>query len=160
MSQAETSVHDFEFTLEGADELTAEISDAIYEAGCDDASLSGCGPILSLSFHREAASYDEAEASARADVARTGLGLAVTRVARLTTYSFDVVLAGVTEVTDAMTDALFKAGCDDAGVGSCDGTVTLGFERLDESLGDAIGRAVKNVEWAGFAVARVDVGRL
>jgi hypothetical protein len=110
MSQAETSVHDFEFTLEGADELTAEISDAIYEAGCDDASLSGCGPILSLSFHREAASYDEAVASARADVARTGLGLAVTRVARLTTFSFDVVLSGVSGVTAGMADAFVRGG--------------------------------------------------
>jgi hypothetical protein len=157
MSQAETSVHDFEFTLEGADELTAEISDAIYEAGCDDASLSGCGPILSLSFHREAASYDEAEASARADVARTGLGLAVTRVARLTTFSFDVVLSGVSGVTAGMADAFVRGGCDDATPRTSGGAVALRFERLDESLGDAIGRAVKNVEWAGFAVARVDI---
>jgi hypothetical protein len=160
MSQVATRVFDFTLTFTGPDEFTVELADRLYEAGCDDATLGTSNGVHFGTFHREAASYDEAVASARADVARAGVGLAVTRVARLTTYSFDVVLAGVTEVTDAMTDALFKAGCDDAGVGSCDGTVTLGFERLDESLGDAIGRAVKNVEWAGFAVARVDVGRL
>ena len=158
MSQAGTSVHDFELTLEGANDLTSEIADAIYEAGCDDASLSGRGPTLALAFHREAASYDEAVASARADVARAGLGLAVIRVARLTTFSFDIVLAGVSEMTGDMANALGVGGCDDATPTTCGGAVALRFERLDESLGDAIGRAVGNVERAGFVMARVDVG--
>jgi hypothetical protein len=78
--------------------------------------------------------------------------------ATLKTHSFRLTLAGVTEITDAMTDALFEAGCDDAGVGSCDGAVSIEFDREADSLGDAIGSAVKAVERAGFAVARVDVG--
>ena len=78
--------------------------------------------------------------------------------ATLKTYSFRLTLAGVTEFTDAMTDALFEAGCDDAGVGSCDGTLSVDFDREADSLGDAIGSAVKDVVRAGFSVAKIDVG--
>jgi hypothetical protein len=73
------------------------------------------------------------------------------------THSFRVILAGVSEITDVMTDALFEAGCDDSGVGSCEGVVTVDFFREAGSLGDAIGSAVKDVERAGFAVARIEV---
>jgi hypothetical protein len=75
----------------------------------------------------------------------------------LKTHSFRLTLAGVTGITDAMSDALYGGGCDDAGVGSCDGVVTVDFDREADSLGDAIGSAVKDVEHAGFTVARVDV---
>jgi predicted RNase H-like HicB family nuclease len=56
------------------------------------------------------------------------------------TYSFDVILDAVTELTDDMADALFEAGCDDAGVGSCEGVVTVHFDREAESLGTRSGR--------------------
>ena len=52
----------------------------------------------------------------------------------LKTYSFTVVLDGVTENTGEMADAIYEAGCDDAGVGSCDGVVTIDFDREAESL--------------------------
>jgi hypothetical protein len=77
MSQVASKVHDFTLTLSGADELTAEVADALYEAGCDDASVHSHGATLFATFHREAPSFDEAVASARADVARAGLGLTV-----------------------------------------------------------------------------------
>jgi hypothetical protein len=73
------------------------------------------------------------------------------------TYSFTLILAGVTEITVEMADALFEAGCDDATPGSCEGIVSVDFDREADSLGDAIGSAVKNVERAGYAVARVEV---
>jgi hypothetical protein len=79
--------------------------------------------------------------------------------AALRTHSFRLTLAGVTEITTAMEDALFESGCDDAGLGRCDGVVSIDFDREADSLGDAIGSAVKDVERAGFAVARVDVGK-
>jgi hypothetical protein len=56
-----------------------------------------------------------------------------------------------------MADALFEAGCDDSSPWSSEGVVSVAFDREAESLGDAIGSAVKDVERAGFAVARVDV---
>ena len=65
--------------------------------------------------------------------------------------------AGVTGVTDALEDAVLAAGCDDALLWSRLGVTGLHFDREAESLGDAIGSAVKDVERAGFAVARVDV---
>ncbi len=73
------------------------------------------------------------------------------------TYTFFLVLSGATELTDAMVEALFEAGCDDSTVGSCEGVVTIDFYREAENLGDAIGSAVKDVERAGFAVARVEI---
>jgi hypothetical protein len=75
----------------------------------------------------------------------------------LRTYSFSVILAGPIEVTEQIANDLYEAGCDDAGVGSVDGVLTVDFEREAESLGDAIGTAVKDVERAGFVVARVEI---
>ena len=73
------------------------------------------------------------------------------------THSFTLILAGVTEITVDMADALFEAGCDDASPGSSEGIVSVDFDREADSLGDAIGSAVKNVARAGFKVARVDI---
>ena len=77
--------------------------------------------------------------------------------ATLKSYAFTVVLAGVDELSEAIAEALYGAGCDDAGVGSCEGVVTVDFDRESECLGDAIGSAVKDVAKAGFGVARVEV---
>ncbi len=73
------------------------------------------------------------------------------------TYSFTLTLAGVSELTPAMADAIFAAGCDDATPSSRGGVVTVGFDREAGSLGDAIGSAVKDVERAGYRVSRVEV---
>ena len=77
--------------------------------------------------------------------------------ATLKIYAFSVVLAGVEELSEKIADAVYEAGCDDAGVGSCEGVVTVDFDREAESLGDAIGSAVNALANAGFAVARVVV---
>ncbi len=77
--------------------------------------------------------------------------------ATLKTYAFSVVLAGVDELSKKIADAVFEAGCDDAGVGSCEGVVTVDFDREADSPGDAIGSAVNDLANAGFAVARVVV---
>jgi hypothetical protein len=74
-----------------------------------------------------------------------------------TTYSFTLILAGVSEITVDMADALFGAGCDDGSPGSCEGVVSVDFDREATSLGDAVGSAIRDVERAGFTVARVDV---
>jgi hypothetical protein len=74
-----------------------------------------------------------------------------------TTYSFALILAGVTEITLPMAEALFEAGCDDSTPGSSEGVVTIDFDREADSLGEAIGSAVRDVEKAGFNVARIEV---
>lgn len=73
------------------------------------------------------------------------------------TYSFTLTLSGVSEITVAMADALFEAGCDDSSPSSSGGIVTIDFDRESESLGDAVGSAIRDVERAGFKVARVEV---
>ncbi len=58
---------------------------------------------------------------------------------------------------DDLTGQALAAGLDDATLGSCGGVFTLDFDREAESLGDAIGSAVKDVERAGFTVAGITV---
>jgi hypothetical protein len=60
-------------------------------------------------------------------------------------YHFDLIVAGKSEFTDADVDALFESGCDDGTPGSCCGVASVTFTREAESLGDAIGSAVKQV---------------
>ena len=81
MATTSRKTYTFTLTLKGADELTVEIADALYEAGCDDAFLHSRGETLYLEFDREAASLENAVASAKADVERAGLGLSVSGVA-------------------------------------------------------------------------------
>ncbi len=97
--------------------------------------------------------------------------------ATVKTYRFTVTLAGVptpdpglddaawddrmARLLDDLTGRVLAAGLEDAGltgVGSCGEVFSLGFDREAESLGDAIGSAVKGIEQAGLTVARVDVG--
>jgi hypothetical protein len=89
------------------------------------------------------------------------------------TYLFTVTLAGVPMPPDDLTDSewsdrmavvldelcgrVLAAGCDDSTVHSEGATVYLDFHREAETLGDAIGSAVKALEAAGYGVARVDV---
>ncbi len=80
MSQVGSRVFDFTLTLEGPDEFTVEMADALYEAGCDDASFGTSNGVHYGTFHREAPSYDEAIAAARADIERAGVGFRVVRV--------------------------------------------------------------------------------
>ena len=73
-------------------------------------------------------------------------------------YDFTCTLEGPDEFTVELADRLYEAGCDDATFGTSNGVHFGTFHREAESLGDAIGSAVKDVERAGFTVARVDVG--
>ena len=60
----------FAFTLivEGADVQSAEVADALFEAGCDDALVGRSGGVQFLDFDREATSVGEAVLSALADI--------------------------------------------------------------------------------------------
>ena len=70
MSQVAAKVFEFTFMLSGVDELTVEVADALYEAGCGDASPCSRGPVVYLHFDREADSLGDAVDSAIKDVAR------------------------------------------------------------------------------------------
>jgi hypothetical protein len=70
----------YHFSLVVADcvELTEGLADGLYSAGCDDATPGTSEGILTLDFHREAASLEEAIRTAIANVQHAGLE--VTRV--------------------------------------------------------------------------------
>ena len=73
------------------------------------------------------------------------------------TYGFDVILKGVSEISDEGADALFQAGCDDATPSSCDGLARVHFDRQAPSLEEAIRSAVAQVQSAGFTASRVEM---
>ena len=64
----------YEFTviLSGSLELTDEIADALFTAGCDDGTPGMCNGVFSIGFHREAVSLEAAIRSAIADVQSAG----------------------------------------------------------------------------------------
>ena len=66
----------FSLVVPDSVELTEIVADALYSAGCDDATPGTCEGILTLDFHREAASLEEAIRTAIASVRSAGLGVA------------------------------------------------------------------------------------
>lgn len=72
-------------------------------------------------------------------------------------YEFAVILAGVTEFTEDMGNALFEAGCDDCSPGSCNGIIRINFDREGESLEQAIRTAIADVQTAGYTVDHVEI---
>ena len=60
--------YDFTLVLAGDVELTDELADRLYSAGCDDGSPGMCQGIVSIDFHREGDSLQSAIRSAIADV--------------------------------------------------------------------------------------------
>ncbi len=73
-------VYSFSLILQGASDLTPEIADALYEAGCDDALVGSRDGVLFAQFDREAPSSAEAIISAIRQIESAGMGLTVVRV--------------------------------------------------------------------------------
>jgi hypothetical protein len=64
--------YDFTLILSGPLELTEEIADALFQAGCDDGTPGTSAGVFSIDFHREAHSLEEAIQSAIANVKSAG----------------------------------------------------------------------------------------
>jgi hypothetical protein len=64
--------YEFRLILSGPLELTEEIADELFEAGCNDGTPGTCEGVFSIDFHREADSLEEAIRSAIADVKSAG----------------------------------------------------------------------------------------
>jgi hypothetical protein len=64
--------YEFTLILTGAPELTEEMADKLYEAGCDDGTPGTCNGVCSIDFHREADSLESAIRSAIAHVKSAG----------------------------------------------------------------------------------------
>lgn len=73
-------------------------------------------------------------------------------------HDFTLALTGIAELTPAMEDALFEAGCDDATISTRSGRVFLAFTRAAPTLKDAVLSAIRNVRDAGIGadVLRID----
>jgi hypothetical protein len=76
------SQHEFDFTLviDGVPDLTQEVVDALFEAGCDDATFSIQSGRLCADFSRESGSLENAILSAIEDIGRAKVGAKVARV--------------------------------------------------------------------------------
>ncbi len=77
-------------------------------------------------------------------------------------YSFTLILSGLFDLTEAVCDALYEAGCGDALLGVRDGVVFLDFDRRADSFQDAVLGAIADVEGAGLGarVVRVEPDEL
>ena len=64
--------YEFTLILEGSLELTEDIADELFEAGCDDGTPGICNGVFSIDVHREANSLEEAIGSAIANVKSAG----------------------------------------------------------------------------------------
>jgi hypothetical protein len=64
--------HEFTVILAGISEITDEAANALFEAGCDDGSPGSCDGVVSVDFHRDAATLEAAIQSAVADVRKAG----------------------------------------------------------------------------------------
>ncbi len=68
--------YDFTIVLAGEVELTDDIADRLYAAGCDDGSPGMCQGVVSIDFHREGDSLQSAIRSAIANVNAAGCTVA------------------------------------------------------------------------------------
>jgi hypothetical protein len=77
-------------------------------------------------------------------------------------HDFALIVGGVRALTQAVEDALFNAGCDDATLSIQHGLLYLEFSRAAKSLEEAIISAINNVRNAqiGAEVLRVDESNL
>ncbi|HVA50158.1 MAG TPA: hypothetical protein VNH11_27580 [Pirellulales bacterium] len=75
------------------------------------------------------------------------------------TFAFTVILEGLDDIGEDLTNRLFEAGCSDASLGCCDGVVSLEFDRQAVSLADAIGSAVRDITAAGCLPAQITLDR-
>jgi hypothetical protein len=71
-----SQVYEFTLTLAGVDELTVELEDALFEAGCNDTLLHSTGRVVFLDFGREAESLGDAISSAVKAVEKAGYKVA------------------------------------------------------------------------------------
>jgi hypothetical protein len=64
--------YEFTLILRGSLELTEDMADELYAAGCDDGTPGTCEGVFSIDFHRQAESLEEAIRSAIGNVKTAG----------------------------------------------------------------------------------------
>lgn len=66
------TTYEFTLVLQGSPELTEEVAEQLFEAGCDDGSPGACEGVFSIDFHRADQSLEAAIASAILNVKAAG----------------------------------------------------------------------------------------
>ena len=74
-----TTYH-FTVILAGVDEMSEELADALYDAGCDDGSPWSSEGVAAIGFDRDAESFEHAVRSAIADVQKAGCHVAWVKI--------------------------------------------------------------------------------
>ena len=64
--------YDFTLILSGSPELTEDMADSLFGAGCDDGTPGTCDNVFTIDFHRRASSLEEAIRSAIGNVQSAG----------------------------------------------------------------------------------------
>ena len=80
MTDRQNPLHAFRLILAGDYEPIEELSDTLFEAGCDDAAFGVSAGVPDIAFARERPTLRDAIESAIEDVDRAGTGLRVVRV--------------------------------------------------------------------------------
>lgn len=83
--------------------------------------------------------------------------MATSSESTLATFRFTIVLEGLDDINEELTNRLFEAGCDDTLLRSCEGVVYLDFDRDANSLAEAIGSAVRDITRAGCSLSHISV---
>jgi hypothetical protein len=66
------TIYDFTVVLKDSPELTEELAERLFAAGCDDGTPGMCGGATTIDFHRAAATLEDAIRSAVADANAAG----------------------------------------------------------------------------------------
>ena len=67
--------YEFDVVLSAAQEVTDDLADELFAAGCDDGTLTSCDGVVWMHFDREAASLEEAIHSAVAQIQNAGFAV-------------------------------------------------------------------------------------
>ena len=70
----------FTVILAGLDEISDDLAEALFEAGCDDGSPWSSQGVAAVGFDRQAESFEQAVRSAIADVQKAGCRVAWVRI--------------------------------------------------------------------------------
>ncbi|NIL97710.1 MAG: hypothetical protein GTO53_08510 [Planctomycetales bacterium] len=73
-------------------------------------------------------------------------------------YEFSLILTAA-DVSDEEANKLYEAGCDDGSILSRGDVTMIQFDRDAPTLDAALDTAIRDVEGAGFQVARVEIER-
>lgn len=74
------NTYHFTVVLAGLSEISDELADTLFEAGCDDGSPWSSEGVAAVGFDREAKSFEDAVRSAIADVQKAGCHVAWVKI--------------------------------------------------------------------------------